>query len=519
MKTLAQILFVFAFIFGVVCDAKSLEFTGDFIVGGNYSIDENVTVASGANLTAHDIRADVSLHIYNQGEIHGGLNICAGCTVELRNGGVFDASVTKGTDARLVQVITSNDEITDIGMTSGFDVAVRNGEGINLGAVVPIFSIADSVEIKDTRFNGGSISDFTAISDAILHGDIVILFDNAPDTPIALFTNITGDGVVHVDTNVTDKLYIAQTYKVDDDIFLRRARSTDYARILNNDMGTFLNKLRASGDDNKLFTKLDNAKTMTDINSILSHSVRTAPIKLMRPISLLYSYKPLESMYIDDGVVIGIEPLMIYSSDVFITGIQPNVAFNLVNDLYIKLSGYVIGIGYSDDINEYDGTSFGLGVVMQYDISNDDFVRAHIGGGKSFFDIGAVFGDGSIVSNPDGTSVYAIGEYGHTFDIGGYEISPFVGFGAEYITIANTDDTTIYGIGGTDIGCTYDFDGLRYNYSTRVMARTDGAFGGGINLSVWSIFDDAGADMHMGTIYNNDFGMSFMLSINGRFKF
>jgi hypothetical protein len=99
---------------------------------------------------------------------------------------------------------------------------------------------------------------------------------------------------------------------------------------------------------------------------------------------------------------------------------------------------------------------------------NNNFVRAHFAGGKSYFNIGPVLSDGVIVNNPDGTSVYGIGEFGHNFDINNmFKISPFVAFGGEYVGVANTNDTTIYGAGGTNIEYWYDFDGIKYKYIGR----------------------------------------------------
>ena len=130
------------------------------------------------------------------------------------------------------------------------------------------------------------------------------------------------------------------------------------------------------------------------------------------------------------------------------------------------------------------------------------------------------YAGGVVVNRPDGTHLYTIGDFGHMFSLGGgYTLSPFVGVGTEYIAITKADDMIVYGVGGMDIGYEYKFDGLRYNYTGRVIARTDGTYGAGINLSAWSVFDEAGADMYIGTIYNSDFGMSLKFALNGRFRF
>ena len=520
MRYLASFLLAFVFLIVAIDEVKSMDIFGDIIMSGNYEIGADITVHNGAWLEAYDIQVADSLRIFNSGEIHGVLNVCPNCTVELHNFGVFGADVSLQSGARIIQVITSGESVTDIGLSSGFDVAIRGANGLNLATIMQIASNADTVEITNSSLNARDMSHFNTMTNVSLDGDVFLHFDKVANTPVLLFSDANGDGVVFVSSDALDKLYAFETYKINQDIFVRLVRSTDYARILNNDMGRFLNDLRASGYDNKLFSKLDIATSMGELNSVLSHSVRTNPIKLMRPVSLMNSYKMLEIMHIDDEIVFGFEPIVIYSSEVWINGVQPNVTFNVSDDLHMKLSGYAVDFDYVDNLNEYDGMSIGLNADVQYDLSDNNFVRTHIGGGKSYFDIGPVFNGTSVVNNPKGMSVYAIGEFGRNFDIhGGYKLSPFIAFGMEYISVANANDTSTYGIGGTDVGYGYEFDGLRYDYSGRIIVRTDGAYGAGINLSAWSVFDEAGADMYIGTIYNNDFGLSLKIALNGRFRF
>ena len=517
MKNLVSVLLIFVMLSG---SANALDLLGNTIIGGNYNVSEDVTVHNGVSFEAHDINILDSLRISNFGEIHGGITVGSNRTLELENAGVFDANVSLQSGARLIQVISSNATLTDIGLVANYDVVVRNVDGIRLDQVLMVADGANTITFDSSTLSAGNMVGFSPLNDIRLSGDIILRFDNVTNANLLLFHNVSGDGVVHVDSYALDKLHVFETYKINQDIFVRLTRSTDYARILNNDMGRFLNNLRASGMDNKLFSKLDIAETMDELSNILSHSVRTNPIKLMQPISLLYSYKSLESMHIDDFTVFGVEPIMIYSSDVFMGGIRPNISLNATDDLHLKLSGYVLDIDYADDINEYAGMSFGIDADVQYNVPDNDFVRMHVGIGKSYFDIGPVFAENKVVNNPDGISAYAITEFGHRFNIwGGYKLSPFVAAGAEYIVISNTKDTNIYGIGGSDIGYEYEFDGLRYNYSGRFIVRTDGTYGCGFNLSIWSIIDAAGADVHIGTIYNDDFGMSFNAMLNGRFRF
>ena len=520
MRILSCILLLFICCVLPYTGASALDVYGATFTNGDYVVNEDVTIHHGAAFEAHNLKISDSLRIINDGEISGGVDVCAGCTMELQNSGVFDADVLLQSGAHLVQVITENDEITDIGMSSGFEIVVRDGIGISLNQLKSLLINADSVDFENTRFDAGNMSGYSAINDVSLAGDLIIQFDDVSESPLLLFADATGDGVVHVASNALDNLHAFQTYWSDNDVFVRIVRTTDYARILNNNMGVFLNDLRKSGRDDKLLMKLDSAKSMSGINHILNRSVRTNPIKLMQPVSVMESYESLEIMHIDNEAVGGVKPFAIYSSDVFIYGIRPSVSFNVSDDLHMKLSGYVADINRADGLNEYTGVAFGLGANAQYDMDDNNFVRAHIGANKTFFDIAPVFDGTRTVRNPGGYMVDFDTEYGHIFDIGhGYKLSPFAGIGTEYVTVAGLDDTSIYGVSGTDVGYEYEFGGLRYGYSGRVLARTDGLIGIGGNFSVWSGFDAAGADVHIAVIRDDVFGVSCAVSLNGRFMF
>ncbi len=520
MKNLAHLFVVSVFLGGISNDAKSLDLMGNTVSDADFTVYEDITVHDGVLFEAHDIKVVDDLHIFNFGEIAGTVNVCANCTVELENTGVFGANVSLQSGAHFVQVISSNATATDIGLNSGFDIAVRDANEIDLNNITQLAAHADSVSFTNARFSVGNMSDFSAPENIYLSGDVILSFDSVVNSPLLLFSNATGDGVVYVDSNALDALHAFQTYKVDNDIFVRLVRSTDYARILKNDKGRFLNDLRASGADNKLFSKLDRVQTMGEINGVLSDSVRTNPIKLMEPVSLMYSHKMLEPMYIEQGVVLGLKPFSVYSSDVSVSGIQPSIKINPYNNLHFELSGYVMNIDRSDDINEYTGRSFGGGLDAQYDVDKDDFVRAHVGANKTYFDVGPVFNGHSATNNPDGTYLYASGEYSHLFNLsGGYNISPFIEVGEKYIGVLDDKETTLFAGGGADFGYSYEFGGLRYDYTAHVLVQTDKTFGVGLGVSAWSIFDAAGGDMHIAAVHDDIFGLSFSVSLNGRFRF
>lgn len=519
MKKSALILFVFILWFldhGVIAG----EISHDTFISGNYILNTDTTVLDGVLLEAYDIKVTDSIHLVNMGTINGNIDISSGCTIELQNAGTFGANVSMQENAHLIQVIKSNDYITDIGLTSGYDVSVRNGENIDFHGVMQIAQNADSIELDNSSFVAGTMSGFNVLHNVEINGDVLLHFDDVNQNQMLLFSGATGNGSVFADSFALDALHLLQTYRVDDDIFVRRIRSTDYARILNNDTGRFLNDLRQSEKDKKLFVHLDRAESVDEINNILSRSVRTNPIKLMRPLQMFYFQKMLEIMHIDDSMTFGLEPIVVRSTGAVISGVRPNVSSVLFDDLYLNLSVYMLNMNYSDSINEYSATSFGGALDAQYNIACNNFVRVHFGANKTMFDVGPVFDGGRVFNNPDGFSMYATGSVGHKFYLSQeYSMSPFVSVESEYVNIAKSQKSYTYIIAGADIEYSYDFDGIKYNYGLHPLVRNDGAIGGGAVISVWSVFDAAGADMHIGAIYDDYFGMSYRASLNGRFRF
>ena len=499
----------------------ALEISGNTIDPGNYTVYEDVTINSGVLFEAHNIQIADTLLMHNFGEISGGVNVQSGRVLELQNAGTFNATVTKEGNARLVQVITDAADITNLGLASGYDVLVRNGTNLDLASVMQVAQNADSISVTDTTFNVGDMTGFVAPTDIALNGDIVLNFAGAPTESVLIFSNITGDNVVHVGgVGGLDVLHTLESYNVGPNLYVRTIRSTNYELIFNNDMGRFLNTLRATGVDDKLFARLDTAESFAAINDVISQSVRTNPIQLMRPIKILNVQKMLEIMHIDDATTFGIEPFLIYSSEMSLGGVRPNVIFNLSDDLHMVVSGYVLNIDYSDDINEYGGVSLGINIDGQYDVTANNFVRAHVGANMSWFDVDSVFDGMGAINNPHGASMYFGADLGHRFDFtNGIVILPFVTIGTEYFGILNTDDTNTYLGAGSDFGYKYESDGLRYGFNVRAIGRIDGNVGMGISVSLLSIIDAAGADAYMGAVYSDDFGVSCRVSLNGRFQF
>lgn len=486
----------------------------------DYSTDKDtITIMAGGGFDNVNFSITNPAYITNNGIISGSLTVCAGCDVYIENRGTYDATAILGTGATITQVIKNANDITELSNIGvGYNVLVTDTtNALNWEDIIDKTTGVVGFTLANAKIQMNQIVNVNNIT---LNGESFIYTNTIPDTDTLLFSNVSGDGVVYVDADNLDALYSIETYRVTNNMYAHLVRSTDYARILNNDTGRFLNFLREKSPDDKLLNKLDSAKNFHELKHIMSKSIKVHPINLMRPVRVVYSHKTLETLHIDDNSGLGLMPFSVLSNDMVMTGVSPNANIKLSNDLYLKLSGHVANLKYSDDINEYSGMSYGAGADLIYNLPSNNFIRASGGFDFSSFDAGLVFNGNKAVKNPYGYSGFLVGEFGHRFDFGNeYYISPFAILGSDYATILNDDDLNSYIGVGSDIGFSTEFDGLRYDYAARGIVRSNGGIGLELNMSAWSIMDAAGIDLKASAFYDNILGVSYGVSLNGKFDF
>ena len=486
--------------------------------GDRYMTNDTI-IQPGGSFKDGTIYVQNSLNIINHGEITSDLNVCNNCNVYIENTGVYNASATLGTNATITQIIKNAPDITtltNIGENK-YGVLVQDTENtLNWNTIKSATIGANKFVFDNAKLEMGYID---TISNVGIKNNVFIYTHDVPVGDKLLFTNVSGDGVVYVDSDNMNIMCALETYKTENNIFVRTVRSGDYGRILNNSSGRFLNFLRDKSPDDKLLNKLDKAKTMSELKHIMSESVRLNPIKLMQPIKTLYGHKMLEIMHIDDGATFGLMPYGVFSDDMVLYGVGPRISTKISDDLHLTISGYVSELEYSDDINEYGGMSYGAGIDIVGNLSADKFVRVYGDVGFSSFDTGLVLDSNGATKNPTGISGYVVGEFGHRFNVGEYYVSPFVMTSSDYTEVLNDDDFGLYAGIGANAGFNIVIDGLRYDYAARSIVRSDGGVGVSLNMSVWSALDAAGADLSVGTFYDDQMGLSYSVSINGKFNF
>ena len=82
MRILSCILLLFICCVLPYTGASALDVYGATFTNGDYVVNEDVTIHHGAAFEAHNLKISDSLRIINDGEISGGVDVCAGCTME-----------------------------------------------------------------------------------------------------------------------------------------------------------------------------------------------------------------------------------------------------------------------------------------------------------------------------------------------------------------------------------------------------------------------------------------------------
>lgn len=483
---------------------------------GNVAISENSTVAVG------DIDIAGSLFINNRGMINADFNICDGCRLYIQNSGDISGRFNPGENAGVTQVIRGNADVTDIGLTDGFDILVYGAERVSLYGVMNIGAHADKIVLNDSslvmdgnvlRLNGSGSPDIE------LSGDIVIYLNSIRDIghdPI--LRNVSGDGAVYFRTPDSDALFAITSYIADGNVFARIVRETDYVKILGADPGAFINSLRGTTDDDGLLAALDRAETMSELRGVMSRSVRLNPINLMRPIRAFQSYEILTPHAVPELREISIMPSVAVGKDFYLYAAKLSASLRIVDGMVIGVSAYVGQGDVSDDINEFSASMFGAGIRADY---NGGGMVARTVAGISFasFDSGPVYSDGDTIINPDGISFYAASDLGMRFDFdSGIYAVPFAGIITDVSHVANDGDFNFGARIGTDVGFASGGGDIRYDYTIRFTASSVGAVGVAVRMSFWSPWDGAGGDVEL-TAINDEYGISGQIAIHAKFEF
>ncbi len=458
--------------------------------------DENYTVPFGGTFI-------------NYGEIDvTNFYLCPGCSVDIINYGIINAdNFIVPSDAAVRHVITSNETAKNIGGFVGFDTIVRDGNNLSLTSVAHASDGAGhvifenvSLDIDGPFLMDGTIAEFR---------DMVTLnFNSMTDLPDdgVIFKNLINNGRIVIKAPNTDSMY---AWRVNEDIprgiiSVNKIRETDYTRFMAPDLGNYLNSLRGDVRNDEFMSRLDNAANMDEIESILSHSAHTNPMKLMDAISGVNNSVTFNMVDNFAGRSAYLRPMVLINDTSILYGVRTGVGFNVMDKLNVGVHAHA---GYMDvmgELDEYAANMFGGGLHLNW---NDEFIIARMMMGATVvnFDIDSVYDNGHVFESPTGVSIYSAGDVGANIRMP-YNIfvTPTVGFDNVRDSIADSDRNNFRMNVASDLGIDCAVYDIRYRYAFRTRVYSNGDIGYGLRVTVNSDADNIGGDASIMQIQHDD---------------
>lgn len=471
-------------------------------------MDSNVIVASGVDFEVSNIVVDGSYVFINNGAVVADIEICDGCRLEIYNRGVFDVSFSLGDNASVVQVVSDTADLSSIGFDVNYSVRVDGADGLKLSDIMRVGNLADEVLLTDS-FVVWDTYDFDA-NILKLSGDVKLEFNDIESMlgqPI-ISGVASGAHIQIVSDGNVNPIFALKTYVYDSDVYLMLARETDYTKILDNNLGGFVNSLRSDLSAGGLMNALDGAMSMDGISQIMADSVRIAPINLMKSVAMINVFNMND---FSDGIGVRAGYVMADGFDGYGITLDANVS-----DTGVRLYGNrIIAENYGD---VYSGMMFGGDVRARFE-NNVGFIRGMVGGSVTSFDITNVFDGNMSVDNPTGYSMYGVFDIGRNiYSDNGFWVSPYVGGTVNYTKILNQNESVWLGRAGVEAGYNFEMLGIKYDYSVRANLDTNiDAFIAG-RIGFMSVMDMIGGYVEVGYI-NNKIGQGCKISAGLNFMF
>lgn len=499
-------------------DAGAVIVSGD-VYGGAVAYNDDLRIEENTVFMPDEIHVLGSMRLFNRGIVDTDLFVCDRCDLFIRNQGSFIANVNLGNEANLYQVINNSDDCRSVNLGIGYSLLIDGADGIEWRDVRNAIGMADRVVVKDSVVNIAGV-DGTG-NKVELVGNVTFIVDELEnDVPRLIMKNVYGGDVqITVRTLNSDSLYADVGYLSDGNLFFKRIRETDYTKVLDNDVGVFLNSIRTDRHDDLLINRLDAAKTREELNSVMGRSVRFNHKLLAKPIRIINGLD-------DNGVDLlsdkqrssGIDIAAIASKDFYAYMGTIGVKFSTGTPFDFALGIKAGEIDYSSDVDEFSGDFYGIDIRARYEKSNF-FVNT--GAGVSVFntDIDRVWYDNRSVMDVDVGYVFAVLDGGWRFRMAeDLLLKTFVGAKGEFLSVADVTDFYTRPRFGVNMEYVSDLFGVRYRYSLGYVASTDNEMMAQAGVGVQSMYDmiGIGAKIALGSMQGTS---SVLFEIGGHVIF
>ena len=485
------------------------------VYGTAVSWGEDVVVADGVVIAPNQINITRSMRLENHGVLETDIVICDGCDLFVENTGQVATNFILGNGADVFHVITDVDTATPIDFGVGYTVVVDGVDGLTVGQVANASVGADKIVITDSvlRFDSGDVG---TIDNVEVNGEIRLKTANLSDVyNRVIFRNVSVDGRVVFLAEETDNMYVDEGVIENSNLYIRRRRETDYAKIFDNDVGVFLNGLRSDSGAQGLMLKMDVATDMTGLKSVMAQSIRFNRDRLQDSVRQIFVFDDMAMVRKSD---VAVAPFVIMSGDLFAYGIGANVVGRVSDDVSVGVAMRAGRLEYDDGLDTFLGRFYG-GSIMGLYAGHDMFIREIISLNAVAFEVGDVMYDGVIYHNPDMLYGNNITDVGYVFNLSDdLYFAPYFGIDATLYTVADLKDIDVFVRGGVGAGYKFKMLGVQYEYGANLVVNTNGESVVMGRYGFWSEYDMAGGDIGIGLSYHDN-GVAYKVSATARFLF
>lgn len=516
MRFIKPVSFLFSLVMLPVYRANAATISSN--VFNDINLTEDTLVLENAVVRSDNLYVDATMTLENHGLIQTNIIVDYGRELRLKNTGTINADFVLESGATLIHEVTNAQELQYIDFDNTKHIMnVESSDVLSLSGILNVGQGASKINIQNTRIN---IDAKPAKTDTYvqINGNVVFVLGNSDGIYEDVFLDdVRGGAMVRFESLNINPLFADYGYIKNNKLYVGRMRETDYAKVFDNDLGRFLNSARESGKNDSLFSALDTAMDMGELNHIMNSSVLFNRDILFQPLRIVNA---LDSADVDlekgdaTGGLFGIK-----SDNFYMYGLNVGLYSAVSEKLRIHAGVRVGTMDYLSDFDVFGGNMYTLNLGAKYLINTDSFVRLDSIFNFMHTDINSVFYDGAEIDKPRATSGYINTDVGHNFVLdNGFVLSPFIGIVGERYSVDNYSDSDIGMRAGTDVKFETEFSGIKYIYATRVIIDINSYFAAAGSIGVWSDMDALGADVSA-TVTNSQNVISYKLSIDGKISF
>lgn len=493
-------------LFGFVTSANAMSLSGNAVFTANDTVNDTIYVTR-------------SIVIENYTAINTDVHVCSNCKVLIKNAAAFKANVYMADGAKIVQVISSNDQLKAIDVNVNYSVVIDNAKSVDFADVLNLSARgADKLTIKDSdvviKSNLPSVSIPLELQGEVnIIVDNVDLFDNKP-----IVENISGSGIARVLVNNAGDFWTYDTYMDGGSLFLGMRRETDYNKAFGDNITSdFINDLRNDKKAEDLLKNLDATNDIDEFDKVLSQSARFNP-DVLHMIPRLRHAMDMNRLY-DTNSGVAFRPWGIMSSDFWGYGADFGVTWSKQDKFALSVTGRAGRVEYENNIEAFDALMYGANLYARYLFDYGVVLDMSFGAMKTDFDIGNVLYSGNKFYSPSTLSGYGMANVGYKIDIvNDLDFMPFVGVGAEAYKTENIDSGNIDVRAGVEILYGYNIFGVLYNYALNMTVDTNGDIGATGRVGFWANADMLGGDIAFSVVRVMDV-TAYEMSVNAKFWF